>query len=197
MPKRKLVAATGQYYHIFNRGALKGLLFYTPAMYHLFLSMIQVFAERFHISIIAVCIMPNHFHLLVYVEEEGRVDEFMRLLCGSYSRRVNFQLKRTGTIYEGRYHIKRVTSDGYFECLCRYIHLNPVKAALVDHPANWDYSNVHEVLGLRRMIHGDHDRIVQHFRSVGRYEKYLLHDVHSTLIKDPDLAKDLAEMRIV
>ncbi|MBK7412694.1 MAG: transposase [Ignavibacteria bacterium] len=197
MPKRKTVAAVGECYHIYNRGALRMLLFFSPTMYYLFLTLMQVYAEKCNVVIIAVCLMPNHFHLLVRVEAEGRVDLFMHMLCGEYSRRVNAQLKRTGTIYEGRYQMKHVTTDSYFKCLCRYIHNNPIKGTLVRHPAEWVYSNLRETLGLRSLIQAAHSFIIEVFGSAEKYESYLLENIHSTKIDDLELAKDLADMRLV
>ena len=197
MPIRKIVAAEGQYYHVYNRGALRTMLFFSPTMYHLFLQLLEVYAEQFHISIIAVCLMPNHFHIVIRVDPGGRVDLFMHLLCGVFSKRINWYLKRTGTIFEGRYHMKHVTSESYFKCLCRYVHRNPVKAGLTAHPADWDYSDARECLGGRKYIKSDHAFITSVFGSAVAYEAYLLDNMHSTKIDDADLARDLAEMKLV
>ncbi len=197
MPKRMTEAAEGEFYHVFNRGALRTSLFYSTPMYHLFITMMHHFAESCGITLVAVCLMPNHFHMLIRVGKDGKVDRFMRLLCGGYSRRVNGILRRTGTIYEGRFHIKHVSTDNYFRCLCKYIHLNPVKAALADHPTKWNYSNYLECTGSRKLFHTDHQFITKMFGSVRRYEAFVMENIHSTKIEDENLAKDLADMRLV
>jgi REP element-mobilizing transposase RayT len=195
MPARKTVAHNGEYYHVYNRGALRMTLFFTPHMYSLFLKLLTEFAERCHITIIALCLMPNHFHLLIRVEAGGSVDQFMQRLCSGYSRRINRFLSRTGTVYEGRYHIKHVKDDNYFKALCRYIHLNPVKAALAEDPSTWEYSNYQESLGRRANIPGEHSIISEMFGGAKFYEAFVHDGISSIPIDNAQLAADLAEMR--
>ncbi|MCX6141160.1 MAG: transposase, partial [Candidatus Kapabacteria bacterium] len=104
MPARSTIAYEGEYYHVFNRGALRMTLFFNPKMYDLFLKLLTLYAEKCKIRVISLCLMPNHFHLLIRVEKGGSVDQFMQRLCCGYSRKINRFLARTGTIYEGRYH---------------------------------------------------------------------------------------------
>ncbi|HLP29516.1 MAG TPA: transposase [Candidatus Didemnitutus sp.] len=195
MPARTTVPHEGEFYHVYNRGALRMTLFFTPNMYDLFLRLLAVFAERCHISIVAICLMPNHFHLLIRVDEGGTVDQFMQRLCSGYSRRVNQFLTRSGTMFEGRYKIKHVKNDNYFKALCRYIHLNPVKAALVEHPSAWEYSNYNECLGYRNMINGEHTFVGDMFGGQKNYGAFVHEGMSRNSIDNADLAADLAEMR--
>lgn len=197
MPARTTIAYPGECYHIFNRGALRMTLFFNSSMYHVFLRFLTLFAERCKITIITMCLMPNHFHLLVRVEPGGTVDQFMQRLCSLYSKTVNRYLKRVGTIYEGRYQIRHVKTNNYFLALCRYIHLNPVRAALVEHPGQWEFSNYLECLGLRDMIPCDKEFVASMFGSSKHYEAFVLGGTTSGPIDDSDLAIDLAEMRAV
>lgn len=197
MPLRQVVAAEGEYYHVYNRGALRTILYYSPKMYTMFLSLMTMYAEVCKISVIALCLMPNHFHILIRVNEGGRADRFLMLLCGVYSKRINKDLRRTGTIYEGRYKIKHVKTDSYFKCLCKYIHRNPVKAGLVSHPGSWMYSNYAECVSERDFITAEHKMVHDVFGNAQEYARYVLTDLHSTKIDDEDLAKDLADMRLV
>ncbi|MCX6141159.1 MAG: hypothetical protein NTX15_10100, partial [Candidatus Kapabacteria bacterium] len=90
-----------------------------------------------------------------------------------------------------------VTSDNYFKALCRYIHNNPVKAALVEHPSFWEYSNYLECLGQRNMIEGLHNTVAEMFGGRRQYEAFVLEGLKSGPIGDAELADDLAEMRAV
>lgn len=197
MPARKLTTSEGEYYHIYNRGALRMTLYYSNYMYDLFLKLIELYSERFKVTVITVCLMPNHFHLVVRVENGGSVEMFMQMLCGVYSRKVNKYQRRTGTIFEGRYHIKHVANDGYFKTLCRYIHLNPVRAALISHPSLWEYSNYLECIGRRSNSVTRYQMVIEMFGTSRGYEQFVEEDIHINRIADTALARDLAEMHIV
>lgn len=69
--------------------------------------------------------MTNHFHMLVFQQEEKSMAAFMRCVMNSYTRYFNFKYKRSGPLFESRYKAAMVTSTEYLEHVSRYIHLNP------------------------------------------------------------------------
>jgi putative transposase len=79
--------------------------------------------------------MPSHYHFLLRPEEDGLLSRFIQRLFNSYTQAFNKQQGRSGTLFEGRAKSVRVDTDEYVLHLCRYIHLNPVRAGLVAHPA--------------------------------------------------------------
>ncbi len=197
MPRRKVLAEEGKIFHICNRGALKTTLFFNTYMYELFIDLLHQYAEQYKITIISLCLMPNHVHILIRVEEGGDVPTFVRVLCSTYSKRINYQLRRSGTIFQGRYYMKKVTTDRYFRNVCRYIHLNPFKAGLVDHPAKWEYSDFQETLLQRKHIRSAHSIVSEFFGSHTAYENFVVENMHKNYIEDAELAKDLAELNLV
>ena len=98
------------------------------------------------VDIIAYCIMPTHFHLLISQTKAAGIAFFIGNLLNSYTRYFNVKYKRKGTLWEGR--TKKVTlrSDEQLLHLTRYIHLNPVTAYLVDKPEDWVWSSYREYL---------------------------------------------------
>ncbi len=197
MPPRNPTPAQGEYYHVYNRGALKMTLYLSEAAYDQFIRLVATYAQKFRISVVAICLMPNHFHLVVRVDEGGRLEMFMQVLCGVYSRRLNAAQQRTGTIFEGRYHMRHVKDDAYFKTLCRYVHRNPVTAALVDHPSKWKYSNYAEVLGTRSFLPGDHQAIITSFGGREEYEAFVMLEEHPGIDLDENFLQDLAEMHVL
>ena len=91
------------------------------------------------LSLLAYCLMPNHYHLLVYLKTENISKKVMQPFGTSYVKAVNKQQKRVGPLYQGPFKAKLVDNDTYLAHLTRYIHLNPVYANLVGHPADWPY----------------------------------------------------------
>ena len=69
--------------------------------------------------------MPNHFHLLLYQNDETAIAEFMRTLCTSYTMYFNRRNERVGHLFQGRYKARKIDSDAYNLHITRYIHLNP------------------------------------------------------------------------
>jgi REP element-mobilizing transposase RayT len=195
MPYRRIEYHEGQYYHIYNRGAFRETIFVELRMYDMFLNYLHQSAAACGISVIAVCLMPNHFHLLVQVERGGNIPAFMHRLCWSYSRRINSILRRSGTIFQGRYRVKHVPDEAYFRQLCKYIHRNPVASALVESPLDWPYSNYMECLGLRRRISCDHEQITRLFSGEDGYRRYIEDLITGSRIRDRQLEADLVEMR--
>lgn len=109
------------------------------------------------LDLLAYCLMPNHFHLLIQIKvpigeikkDDGRIasfqsiSEFMRRLCITYSHKFNRHSKREGVVFQGRFKIKHVPKDPDVLQVSRYIHLNPVIAGLVIKPEQWLWSDYH------------------------------------------------------
>lgn len=197
MPFRVEEFRVGGIYHIFNRGALKNALFFNPGMYWAFIRLVERFSESYGIRVLQVCLMPNHFHLLIEVLEGGSVEEFMQRLCQTYSRRINQLLKRNGTIFQGRYGSTHIDTPEYVFEICRYIHLNPVSENMVDHPAAWEYSNYHEAIGTRNDIRLDNSHVPGLFGGPVPYESYILDSLYNKRYWSPELLRGLAKMKLV
>lgn len=79
------------------------------------------------VEIVAYCLMPNHFHLLVRELEEGGISKFMQKLTTGYTMYFNKKYERNGSLFQGRFKATHVADDRYLRYLISYIHLNPVK----------------------------------------------------------------------
>jgi putative transposase len=154
MPYRYNNIANGQYYHVFNRGANKQNIFYSEENFLYCLRLISKNVRKFCIAVIAYCLMPNHYHLLIRQDGNVPISKFIQSIFNSYVQALNIQRERTGTLFEGRFKHVLVNRDEYLIHLMRYIHLNPVTANLVKKPENWPYSNYQEFIGSRngRMV---------------------------------------------
>ena len=169
MPYRNIAFAQGQYYHIFNRGAGKSKIFFVEDNYRYLLDLIQKYMGKYDISMIAYCLMPNHYHFLLRQMAGEPISKFINVLFNSYVQALNRQQDRTGTLFGGRF--KHICLDdwNYLSHLCRYIHRNPVKAGLVSAPEDWVYSNFREWIGLRNSELKDDAFIQTHFPNPEEY----------------------------
>jgi len=149
-------------YHIYNRGNNAQKIFLSREDYLLFLKKI-----RQHISpyceIISWCLMPNHFHLLVYTTAasvtENKVGGLqlqslangIKLLLSSYTKTMNKQQHRTGNLFQQKTKAKQVTDDAgkYAQTVFHYIHQNPWRAGLIGKMEWWEFSSFREYIHVR------------------------------------------------
>ena len=190
MPYRGDTFVQGQYYHIYNRGVGKGQIFYHEGNYTYLLKLVNTYSHKYGAAMIAYSLMPNHYHFLLRQETEESLSKFIGVLFNTYVQALNFQQGRTGTLFEGRFKHKRVDKWEYLLILCRYIHLNPVKARLVTRPENWVYSNYREWIGLRGGVLVDKIFVHDHFPNPEEYCKFV-NDIDDERISSEKISKYL------
>jgi len=142
--------AIGEFYHIYNRGTEKRDIFLYPSDYERFISLLYISnstkpiridrrrkitladtlqkpREDTLVDISAYCLMPNHFHILVYEKEESGISKFMQKLSTGYAMYFNTKYDRSGNLFQGKYKARHVDTDIYLRYIIAYIHLNPLK----------------------------------------------------------------------
>jgi putative transposase len=144
MPRRPRTATAGLVFHVMNRAARRLALFEQESDYALFIETLAEAHDRIPLRILSYVVMPNHWHLALWPDEDDQMPRFMAWLTGTHAHR--WHLRRcsagSGTIYQGRYKAIPVKDDYHFLVVCRYVERNPVKAGLVDDVADWPWSSV-------------------------------------------------------
>jgi putative transposase len=152
MSIRKVSFVPGEFYHIYNRGNSKQIIFHDKQDYERFLSLLYAVNTKQNIvfrlvigdmykfdrkerlvSIGGYCLMPNHFHLILTEVEDGSISNFMQKLTTAYSMYYNKKYARTGSLFEGKFKSQHAGDERYLKYLFSYVHLNPVK--MID--KNW------------------------------------------------------------
>lgn len=145
MPSKNVVKDYGpqSYYHLYNRGVAKQNIFLDEKDYKTFLSYLKfylnprIFEKSIfpskqlnnyfgEVVLLSYCLMPNHFHFLLYQDKSTSITSFMRSLMTKYSRYFNTKYKRVGPIFQGKLKAVSVTSEEQFTYLSKYIHRNPL-----------------------------------------------------------------------
>jgi putative transposase len=116
---------TGQYYHVFNRGNHKDVIFRDNDDRKYFLSKLDEFCERDDISIHVYCLMDNHYHLVLGQQGHVALPVIMRSFIAGYVHTYNRKYGTVGGLFQGRFKAKHVYDEGYMAQVSRYIHLNP------------------------------------------------------------------------
>ena len=149
MPRRDIPLIAGNYYHLYNRGHNRMHIFFDEENYLFFLRRLRRYLVPEHARLIAYVLMPNHYHLLVQAITDD-LSHAMQLFSISYTKAINKRFGRTGALFQGAFKAKMVDRDEYLLHLSRYLHLNPVRAGLVQCPEDWAYSSYREYIGLRK-----------------------------------------------
>ena len=149
MARSLRVEYAGAFYHVLNRGNAAGLIFKSSRDREKFLEYLGKTVERFFIRIHAYCLMPNHYHLLIETPEPN-LSRAIQWINVSYATYFNRKRDRHGHLFQGRFKAILIEADEYLKQLSRYIHLNPVRAKLVDKPAEYVWSSYPSFTGLKK-----------------------------------------------
>ena len=151
MRKHNLVS--NSIYHIYNRGVEKRRLFMDEQDYFRFVKCLCLFndskpilnaeykfknlddvagSRNMLVDMLAFCLMPNHFHLLLRQREKNGITKFMRKLCVGYANYFNLKHRRVGSLFQGRFKSVLIQHDSQFGYIPYYIHLNPLDLVVPD-----------------------------------------------------------------
>lgn len=136
----------GALYHLTARGNARQPIFQDDTDRRQFLALLgrEILQQRW--CCYAYCLMDNHYHLLVETPE-ANLSRGMRRLNASYTQRFNRRHKRVGHVLQGRFKSLLVEKESYLLELCRYLVLNPVRAAMVETAADWRWSSYRATVG--------------------------------------------------
>jgi putative transposase len=130
----------GAFYHVFSRGNQKQPIFFSDDDRCFFLNCMRRAHEKFGVIVHVYCLMPNHFHLILETPM-GNLSRIMHFLITKYTVYFNKKHKRHGHLFQGRFRSVLIEAVSYAKELSRYIHLNPVRSGLVDHPEQYAWSS--------------------------------------------------------
>lgn len=169
---RKTKFAEGEFYHLYNHGVEKRVIFNTKDDHDRFQTYLYVLNDEHNarpanifsvknrelafqekriqplVAIGAYCLMPNHFHILATPLVENGIPKFMHKLQTAYSMYFNEKSSRTGRLFQGTYKAKHADTDTYLQYLYAYIHLNPAKLLTTD----WKEASAEEIRQLGTKI---------------------------------------------
>lgn len=203
MGYRKTILATGEIYHVYNRGVEKRPLFLTKWDYQRFLEIVNYYrftncptkysffkalsredrerileklsdtADKW-VDILSFCLMPNHIHFLLKQLKDNGISKFMAKITNSFSHFFNIKQDRVGHLFQGNFKAKRIASDEQLIHVSRYIHLNPVTAYLVV----FDKLETYEYSSYPKYISKksgfcNTDFILGHFKNKDKYKEFV------------------------
>lgn len=134
-------------YHVLNRADGKRRIFEHDRDYQAFERVLAEVQERVPMRILAWCVMPNHWHLLLWPRHDGDLSNYMRLVTLTHTQRRHAYRARTGTghLYQGRFKSFVVQSDAHFLTVSRYVEANALSGNLVQRAEDWRWGSLWRV----------------------------------------------------
>lgn len=169
----------GVIYHVFNRGNGRMQLFHKPADYEAFAALMGEVREQVPVRLLGYCLMPDHWHLVLWPKRDGELSRFMQRLSTAHVRRqrAGYPADAGGHLYQGRFKSFPVQRDDHLLAVLRFVEANPIRAKLAVKADEWKWSSFaargtqagREMLGdwpverprdWRRMVEGGIDEAV-------------------------------------
>jgi putative transposase len=190
-------------YHIYNRGVERRNIFLSTRDHERFIALLEYYrytdiprsfshyrtlslSERAsyyesmqvlpqRIDILAYCLMPNHFHILVRQQREGGILEAISNLSNGYAKYFNTKHKRVGPLFQGPFKAVLIETDEQLVHVSRYIHLNPVVGGVIDEAelAKYPWSSLPVYLGEQRSPWVDTKPVLSHFHGNQEYNQFV------------------------
>ena len=217
MSARKKAFANGEFFHVYNRGVDKRIIFTDEYdIRRFFQSMVEFNTvkpigslyensflqlggstaklKRGLVNIVAYCLNPNHFHLILEQLIDGGISEFMRRLSGGYTWYFNNKYKRSGVLFQGRFKAVHVDSNEYLLHVSAYVNLNDrahqlggSTAKLVRSMSSWGEYTDKRIKGIC-----EKDIILGQFKNIKEYKKFALSSLE-TIVKRKEELRSISE----
>lgn len=204
MPAKNIVKEyePGGYYHVYNRGVEKRVIFLDESDYKKFIGLLKVYLTKPNlqgvtlkdennisippsralnnffeeIELVAYCLMPNHFHFLLKQNSERGMAKFMQSLLTKYVIYFNKKYKRIGGLFQGTYKTVRIASEEQFTYITKYIHRNPLPnyptRLHLEELKHYKYSSYQNYLGMYRQSWVKADDILTYFSTTNPKNSY-------------------------
>jgi putative transposase len=141
MPRRPRVMLPGVPLHLIQRGNNRSICFASHEDYRFYLEILEDHAPKTGCHVHAYVLMTNHVHLLISADSPEGAGKLMKAVSQRYVQYFNRMYQRSGTLWEGRFRSCLLQEEAYLLACMRYIELNPVRAAMVEHPAEYRWSS--------------------------------------------------------
>ncbi len=144
MARRLRIDRGGMAYHVLNRRVGRLPLFEKHDDYVAFEKVLDEAYGKMPMRVIGYCLMPNHWHLVLWPRRDGQLSRYMQWLTTTHMRRWHAHpgTHGTGPVYQGRFKSFPIQEDSHFLTVCRYVERNALRANLVDRAEDWQWSSL-------------------------------------------------------
>lgn len=175
MPRRARIVLSHCPHHIIQRGHNRQVVFTGDSDFLYYLNTLSEWKTKLGCKVYSYCLMTNHVHLIIDPgDNEKNLGLLMKRVAGRQTRYINKLEKRSGSLWEGRYKSSPINANEYLLACCRYIELNPLRAGIVEDPAQYRWSSCPAKTGMSELAWLDLDPFYQSLGNTPgeRAEKY-------------------------
>lgn len=142
MPRTARASAAGYCYHVLNRGNARAEVFHKNDDFDAFLEIMAEASLRCPMRLLGYCLMPNHFHLVLWPSGDGDLSRWMHWLLTTHVRRYLRHYRSSGHIWQGRFKAFPIQEDEHLITVLWYVERNPLRAGLVERAECWPWSSL-------------------------------------------------------
>jgi len=142
MPRTARASRGGYCYHVINRGNGRAQVFHKDGDYQAFVKLIGDACERLAMRVLGYCLMPNHFHLVLWPHKNGDLSRWMQWLLTAHVRRYHKHYHSSGHVWQGRFKAFPIEEDEHLLTVLRYVERNALRAELVRRAERWRWSSL-------------------------------------------------------
>ena len=142
MPRTARASLGNWCYHVLNRGNARAEVFHKPEDYAAFIDLFAPACERISMRLVGWCLMPNHFHLVLWPRKDGDLGRWMQWLLTSHVRRYHKHYRSSGHVWQGRFKAFPIQRDEHFLTVLRYAERNALRAGLAPSAHDWPWGSL-------------------------------------------------------
>jgi len=142
MPRTARASVGGLCYHVINRGNARSSVFHDSSDYQAFICLIGEACARLPLDVLAACLMPNHFHLVLQPNGDGDLSRWMQWLLTAHVRRYHRRYGSSGHVWQGRFKAFPIQHDAHLLQVIRYVERNALRANLVVRAEDWRWGSL-------------------------------------------------------
>jgi len=144
MPRKPRISLGNICYHVLNRGNGRNTVFHKDGDYAAFLKLIKQAGDRIPMRLLSYCLMPNHFHMVLWPKHDGDLSKWMQWLTTAHVRRYHRHYDSSGHVWQGRFKSFPIQTDEHLLTVMRYVERNPVRAKTIPvrKAQNWNWSSI-------------------------------------------------------
>src|SRR4029078_6222868 len=141
MPRTARTSLGGWCYHVLHRGNARAEVFHKDADYAAFIKLLVEASERLSMRLLGYCLMPHHFHLVLWPHHHGDLRRWMQWLLTAQVRRYHRHYGGSGHVWQGRFKAFPIQEDAHLLAVLRYVERNPVRGELASRAEDWRWSS--------------------------------------------------------
>jgi len=142
MPRTSRFVVANYCYHVLNRSNKKARIFHSSGDYDQFLAAVHLAQQRVHVPILAACLMPNHFHLVMRPQSAADLGRWMQLAFTTQVRWHHAKYDTSGRLWQGRFKAFLIQQDHHLLTVMRYVERNALRANLVERAEDWKWGSL-------------------------------------------------------